>query len=85
MTVRIKHGKLRLALWVPTSCIGFAVKCAVKSKRWWAKEDDEILNVLSNREIHEIAKNLRKAKKIHGKLELVRIEAADGTKVKIVL
>ena len=85
MTVRISGGKFRLAFWVPTCCLGIAVKSAVKSELKRAEKKGNELEPINKKEIREIVKNLREAKKFHGKLEIVTVEAADGTRVKITL
>lgn len=79
MTVRIKRGKLRLGLWLPFAFAGFALKSIVKNKTEGGVGETE------KREIKEMLKSLKAAKKIHGKIELVSVKCADGDSVKIVI
>lgn len=79
MTLHVKHGKFRLALWCPNGFIGFVARSVLKHNK-------HTQGVKVNRkEIRQILKVLRQAKKYHGKLELVSVNASDGTRVRIVL
>ena len=79
MTLNVKHGKFRLALWYPNAFLAFAVKS-------FLKHDKHTKGVKADRKtIRQIVNCLRQAKKIYGKLELVSVTASDGTRVRIVL
>lgn len=77
MTLHVKHGKFRLALWCPNSFSGLVVKSVLKHN----KHTKDVR--VDKKVIKQIVKSLRQAKKIHGKLELVSVNAAEGTRVKI--
>ena len=79
MTLHVKHGKFRLALWCPNAFLGFVVKSVIKHDKHTktAKVDGKT--------VKQIVKGLRQAKKFHGKLELVSVKSADGTRVRIVI
>ena len=79
MTLHVKHGKFRLALWCPNGFIGFVVKSVLKHN----KHTQGVK--VNGKEIRQIVKGLRQAKKFHGKLELVTVKAADGTRVRKVI
>ena len=77
MTVHVKHGKFRLALWCPNCFSGFVLKSVLKHNKHTSDVN------ANTKVIKQIVKSLRQAKKIHGKLELVSVKSADGTRVKI--
>ena len=79
MTVHVKHGKFRLSLWIPNVFLKMAVKSYVKHE---SEKNGATVNV-DKATIKQMVKILRQAKKIHGKLELVSVKSADGTRVKI--
>lgn len=84
MTVSIKSGKVRLKLWLPLSALKLASKFASKA----AKYDDDAeqwIALLSGSSGKELYASLKQAKKTYPKLEIVRVEAADGTRVLIKL
>lgn len=85
MKVRVKHGRFRMSFWIPNGFLGFALKCYAKHERKILKNKDVKVNAVDGKDIKKIAQELKKAKKIHGNLELVSVKSAEGEIVKIVL
>ena len=79
MTLHVKHGKFRLALWCPNCFSGFVLKSVLKHGSH--TRGDKV----NTKVVKQIVKSLRQAKKFHGKIELVSVKAVDGTRVKIVV
>lgn len=75
MTVRVRHGKFRIALWFPNGCLTFAINRMLKHAR--------AVNTVDKSEVRKFVKALKKAKKYHKKIELVSVVSADGTRVKV--
>lgn len=75
MTVRVRHGKFRIALWFPNGCLTFAINRMLKHAG--------AVNTVDKSEIRKLVKALKKAKKYHKKIELVSVVSADGTRVKV--
>lgn len=78
MTVRVCHGKFRIALWFPNGCLMFAINQLLKHAK-----ANAFVNSVGKSEIKEMVKALKKAKKYHKKIELMSVVSADGTRVKI--
>ncbi|MCI9407883.1 MAG: hypothetical protein HFK06_05975 [Clostridia bacterium] len=78
MTVRVRHGKFRIALWFPNGCLTLAINQLLKHAK-----ANAFVNSVGKSEIKEMVKALKKAKKYHKKIELVSVVSADGTRVKI--
>ncbi len=78
MTVRVRHGKFRIALWFPNGCLTFAINQLLKHAK-----ANAFVNSVGKSEIKEMVKALKKAKKYHKKIELVSVVSADSTRVKI--
>lgn len=85
MTVKVKHGKFRFALWIPQAFLGFGLNKFFKSKIKQAQKSGVEVQPIDKKEIKVIAKMMRQAKKYHGKLELVSVNSSDGTRVRITL
>ena len=76
MKIAIRDGKFRLSLRLPLRFVLWALGKA---------GEDETLSRFLRENCGEIRKILRAARRIHGRLELVRVEASDGTRVRIAL
>ena len=78
MTVRVRHGKFRIALWFPNGCLTFAINQLLKHAK-----ANAFVNSVGKSEIRKFVKALKKAKKYHKKIELVSVVSADGSRVKV--
>lgn len=81
MTIRVKAGKIRLRLWVSLRFACFiGASCA---KREVKKRGGESKVVFGKEQRRALFKSLKQAKKDFGKLEILSVQAADGTIVSI--
>lgn len=87
MTLKIKKSRLGIFLYCPGWLTGLAVKKIIRStaKRCEEQKENFVIAVPDKKTVKSIAKAVRSAKKLHGKIELISIEAADGTRVKVTL
>lgn len=87
MIVSVKKKRFKLTLWCPQCLLSFAVKKIARNAAQRSVEGKEnfILTVPDKPALKRIVKAVKSAKKFHGKLDLVYVSAADGTKVKITL
>lgn len=87
MIVSVKKKRFKLSLWCPQCLLSFAVKKIARNaaKRSAEGKENFILTVPDKTALKSIVKAVKTAKKFHGKLDLVYVSAADGTKVKITL
>lgn len=82
MKVLVRAKKFRLSLRLPMClCIWILRKAAAHG----AKTDRDALVSLLDREHKTVRDILRRARRVHGRLELVRVEAQDGTRVLVTL
>ena len=76
MKIAIRDGKFRLSLRLPLRFVLWALGKA---------GEDEMLSRFLRENRGEMRRIIKKARRIHGRLELVRVEASDGTRVRIAL
>ena len=86
MTLQVKHGKFSFFLWCPNRILCFVV---VKQIVKHARDENVTGNIKTGKTqrntVKELTKSLKKAKKIYGKLELISVKSADGSRVRITL
>lgn len=76
MKIAIRDGKFRLSLRLPLRFVLWVLGKA---------GEDETLSRFLRENCGEMRRIIKEARRIHGRLELVRVEASDGTRVRIAL
>lgn len=76
MKIAIRDGKFRLSLRLPLRFVLWALGKA---------GEDETLSRFLRENCGEMRRIIKEARRIHGRLDLVRVEASDGTRVRIAL
>ena len=76
MKIAIRDVKFRLSLRLPLRFVLWALGKA---------GEDETLSRFLRENCGEMRRIIKEARRIHGRLELVRVEASDGTRVRIAL
>ena len=76
MKIAIRDGKFRLSLRLPLRFVLWVLGKA---------GDGEMLSRFLRENCGEMRRIIKEARRIHGRLELVRVEASDGTRVRIAL
>lgn len=76
MKIAIRDGKFRLSLRLPLRFVLWALGKA---------GEDETLSRFLRENCGEMRRIIKEARRIHGRLDIVRVESADGTCVQITL
>lgn len=76
MKIAIRDGKFRLSLRLPLRFVLWALGKA---------GEVETLSRFLRENCGEMRRIIKEARRIHGRLDLVRVEASDGTRVRIAL
>ena len=79
MWIKVHADGKRFSLPIPNACLDIGLRIAARSLA--GREDIP----LTEEQMRLIARELRNARKIHGRMTLVDVETADGEIVKIVL